>query len=411
MFRTRIKNFVYPLLFMALAGGFVAAIHFLKNFGFDRMVARVEEAVVQEPDSAISMLDSLSAGFLTEEEAALYALLYTEAVFEKEHHIHDSTLQVAYAYFVEEGKGDIPRELTVKLYHGLGLLEEGKQVEAFLALLDVYEQREALPGMHQKNLLCRYLGEIYRRNALYQEAERRFGEDSLSGLAERGERAEGIDARLAKDVAVAEMRFEREKELRVVWQWAACIILLLSLFALGAVFYSYRKKKRERRLMSRILKYVQRIHSLDEQLSDSRKVGAEKVKLEQDMKRNVRMLAVLRGNLKDKELQLEDAQRKFATAMLMKCYLSKRHSHYGDMSFDYHFLLEGYEGLSEEKSSYCKKLKGGCPALTARECFICILYHEGFSDEEVMEALGTSKATFKVVKSRLFSKCGKEALA
>ena len=210
MFRTRIKNFVYPLLFMALAGGFVAAIHFLKNFGFDRMVARVEEAVVQEPDSAISMLDSLSAGFLTEEEAALYALLYTEAVFEKEHHIHDSTLQVAYAYFVEEGKGDIPRELTVKLYYGLGLLEEGKQVEAFFALLDVYEQREALPGMHQKNLLCRYLGEIYRRNALYQEAERRFGEDSLGGLAERGERAEGTDARLAKDVAVAEMRFERE---------------------------------------------------------------------------------------------------------------------------------------------------------------------------------------------------------
>lgn len=89
---------------MAICVGGMTAVHFLKGLYFDRMVAHVETALVQEPDSALLMLKNFSSGDLTEKEEALYALLYTEAKFEKKHAIDDSVLKVAYAYYEEEKK-------------------------------------------------------------------------------------------------------------------------------------------------------------------------------------------------------------------------------------------------------------------------------------------------------------------
>lgn len=97
---------------MAICVGGMAAVHFFKGLYFDRMVAHVETALVQEPDSAFLMLKNFSLGDLTEEEEALYALLYTEANFEKKHAIDDSVLKVAYTYYVEEKRGNVPREVT-----------------------------------------------------------------------------------------------------------------------------------------------------------------------------------------------------------------------------------------------------------------------------------------------------------
>lgn len=398
------------MILIAICVGGMAGFHFLKGFYFDRMVAHVETDLVQEPDSALLMLKNLSSGDLTEEEEALYALLYTEANFEKKHAIDDSVLKVAYTYYVEEKRGNVPREVTAELYYGLGLLEQGKQAEALVVLLNVYDRREVLPISRQKELLRQGLDKIYRCNALHQEEERSLGDDTIGISIGKDNFQRIIDVRQAQEVAVAEMKFESEKKLRKIWQSVACMVAFLLGCLLLLMLYAYRKKIRERRLVARISKYIHRIHVLDGQLTDNRKNMLEKIKLEQKLNHNMRLLAGLRGNLKEKEIQLEGAQRKFAAAMLVKCYLSKLHAQYGERTFDYRFLLEGYKELSTEQSSYYNRLKEEVPGLTAREYFICILYHEGFSDEDIMEAIGTSKSTFKVVKSRLFSKYNKKIL-
>ncbi len=373
------------------------------HWGFERMLACMEGEMLEEPDSVLVYLKGnwrWSQDF-EESTAARYALMYVDALYQTNRIVDDSALNVACSYYMGQGNDDESHRLVAQLYYGISLYQKHREKEALPYLLEVYESRERLMIPGREVLLLSYLKSIYYRSGLYEEARTRLGMIDSIPIVNNKVVPGGVQA---KDIAVAEMRYEQEKERRAYWQWGMAVVSFLFVVILLTFYYAVRKKLRERELMAEILGYTRRINELDARSEENEKVQKEKDLLLERIKYNEKLLFSTKNRLKQSENNHSQAVRKFAAAMLVKNYLSKDKSRYGDRAFDYRFLVEGYDELGDANHSYCQSVLKENPSLTSREIFICILRHEGFVDNEIAGLVGVSASTFKVIKSRMASK-------
>ena len=273
------------MLLSALVFGVLFLLHFawygIREFWIGDTFARVENSVMEHPDSAWGTLEHhvVEPFGWDEEWEAYWALLQVEASYGKTKTVADSVLDVAWNYYGSNSDVWISRRTAVLLYKGISLCLRHKEKEAFVCLLEAYENKDDLLP-RQQMLLVDYLKAIYYRNGLYEEAADRLGTmDSIPIINNKV-------VLQAKDIAVAEMRYEQEKERRAYWQWGMAVVSYLFVVILLTFYYAVRKKLRERELMAEILGYTRRINELDARSEENEKVQKEKDLLLERIKYN-----------------------------------------------------------------------------------------------------------------------------
>ena len=255
------------------------------HWGFERMLACMESEMLEEPDSVLVYLKGnwrWSQDF-EESTAARYALMYVDALYQTNRIVDDSALNVACSYYMGQGNDDESHRLVAQLYYGISLYQKHREKEALPYLLEVYESRERLMIPGREVLLLSYLKSIYYRSGLYEEARTRLGMIDSIPIVNNKVVPGGVQA---KDIAVAEMRYEQEKERRAYWQWGMAVVSFLFVVILLTFYYAVRKKLRERELMAEILGYTRRINELDARSEENEKVQKEKDLLLERIKYN-----------------------------------------------------------------------------------------------------------------------------
>ena len=180
------------------------------HWGFERMLACMESEMLEEPDSVLVYLKGnwrWSQDF-EESTAARYALMYVDALYQTNRIVDDSALNVACSYYMGQGNDDESHRLVAQLYYGISLYQKHREKEALPYLLEVYESRERLMIPGREVLLLSYLKSIYYRSGLYEEARTRLGMIDSIPIVNNKVVPGGVQA---KDIAVAEMRYEQEK--------------------------------------------------------------------------------------------------------------------------------------------------------------------------------------------------------
>lgn len=123
--------------------------------------------VSQNPDSAMSVLEGKPYGLI----------VYTHAYYVKNKHISDSLSQLVYEKYINEENGSRCDLIKAKLFYGIKLFYEKNYIKALSFLLDVNNNLENLESTYLKAVACFYIGSLYMRMDLYEEALSAFCEE------------------------------------------------------------------------------------------------------------------------------------------------------------------------------------------------------------------------------------------
>lgn len=140
-----------------------------------QLVSQIEAFICEYPDSALELLHSVSSfSHLSTEERAWHALLSTQAEYAKQQTLNDSTLNIAYTYYVIKKKGNEEKRILTLLFQGISFYNKEKYDEALKVLLQVNEKVDLLKHPYIKGVIQFYLGMIYNNNGLHSEAHNYF---------------------------------------------------------------------------------------------------------------------------------------------------------------------------------------------------------------------------------------------
>ena len=145
----------------------------------------VEEWIIDDPDSAMDVLDAIDTTSLCgEEERALYGLLMTMAQ-EKTNIVvaDDSLIRLAARYF--EDKGDQRREMIANCYLGMVRYDLERHSEAIVNYYKAKEIAEKVGDWFYAGLACRGLSDIYNAT-LNKEEEVRYADRELNNFRRSG---------------------------------------------------------------------------------------------------------------------------------------------------------------------------------------------------------------------------------
>ncbi len=145
----------------------------------------VEEWIIDNPDSAMNVLEALDTTRLSsEEEMALYGLLLTMAQ-EKTNIVvaDDSLIRSAARYF--EDKGDQRREMIANCYLGMVRYDLERYSEAIVNYYKAKEIAEKVGDWFYAGLACRGLSDIYNES-LNKDEELSYAEQEVEYFQKSG---------------------------------------------------------------------------------------------------------------------------------------------------------------------------------------------------------------------------------
>lgn len=102
-----------------------------------------------------------------------------------------------------------------------------------------------------------------------------------------------------------------------------------------------------------------------------------------------------------RELEKSDSNKKDYSQKTVHAFLDKTICQNEKMNkTQMQYIIESYESSTDDRGDFVRSLMRKSEGLTSTGIIICILYHEGFTDEEIVFKLNYNPKNFKMAKSR-----------
>lgn len=102
-----------------------------------------------------------------------------------------------------------------------------------------------------------------------------------------------------------------------------------------------------------------------------------------------------------RELEKSDSNKKDYSQKTVLAFLDKTICQNEKMNKNQmQYIIDSYESSTDDRGDFVRSLMRKSEGLTSTGIIICILYHEGFTDEEIVFKLNYNPKNFKMVKSR-----------
>ena len=392
---------------------------------------------LDQPDSALHYIQH-SLAYLHQTDSSWIAMVYHNLGMTLQLHFPDS-LSLVEDYILKS------------LYHGKKTKDS---LRSYSLLTDFYyktnQPRRAdslLSIIEQRTNDKQALYTAYIAATQYYKEQGVF--DSAYVYCEKSAKVNNaiLSDRQGKEIAAVKAQYEYERRAREDFKQYTLFFSVLSIIILILLGYLVSKKLKEKKILRKLFEHNNRIEELNTQLrqvnNDKKALTAEKATATTEHTFLENKLEELRANKKtletEKEVltsqynhlktELEKTSQKrntqlspkkqeelfsrkdiqeTAASVLVHFYFPKQKefNHIKAQALNYNFLIEGYNKLN---AKFIEKLRDKVPSLTARELFICCLYHENYTEEEIMTVIKVAdKGTFYAAKSRIKSKFSKE---
>lgn len=102
-----------------------------------------------------------------------------------------------------------------------------------------------------------------------------------------------------------------------------------------------------------------------------------------------------------RELEKSDSNKKDYSQKTVLAFLDKTICQNEKMNKNQmQYIIDSYESSTDDRGDFVRSLMRKSEGLTSTGIIICILYHEGFTDEEIVFKLNYNPKNFKMAKSR-----------